>query len=80
MSFGPRLPTLDSRLLASARCAASFRRWLSPPLKEALLLVYFQGMKYEQAAHVMKIPVGTVKSRLNRARNAFAEIIEPALR
>lgn len=40
---------------------------LSPPLKEALQLVYFQGMKYEQAAHVMKIPVGTVKSRLRSA-------------
>jgi RNA polymerase sigma-70 factor (ECF subfamily) len=40
---------------------------LSPPLKEALLLVYFQGLKYEQAAHFMKIPVGTVKSRLRSA-------------
>jgi RNA polymerase sigma-70 factor (ECF subfamily) len=40
---------------------------LSPPLKEALLLVYFHGMKYDQAASVMKIPVGTVKSRLRSA-------------
>lgn len=40
---------------------------LSPPLKEALRLVYFHGMKYDQAAHVMKIPVGTVKSRLRSA-------------
>jgi RNA polymerase sigma-70 factor (ECF subfamily) len=40
---------------------------LSPPLKEALLLVYFHGMKYDQAAQVMKIPVGTVKSRLRSA-------------
>lgn len=40
---------------------------LSPPLKEALLLVYYRGMKYEQAARVMNIPVGTVKSRLRSA-------------
>ena len=30
-------------------------------------LVYFQGMKYREAAEVLEIPVGTVKSRLNTA-------------
>lgn len=30
-------------------------------------LVYFQGMKYQEAADVLQIPVGTVKSRLNAA-------------
>jgi RNA polymerase sigma-70 factor (ECF subfamily) len=36
-------------------------------LKQAVLLVYFQGMKYQDAAGVLGIPVGTVKSRLHAA-------------
>ena len=31
------------------------------------MLVYFQDMKYREAADVLKIPVGTVKSRLHAA-------------
>ena len=36
-------------------------------LRQAVILVYFQGMKYQDAAEVMDIPVGTVKSRLHAA-------------
>ena len=36
-------------------------------LKSALVLVYHQGMKYREAADVLGIPVGTVKSRLHSA-------------
>jgi len=36
-------------------------------LKEPLVLVYYQGMKYDQAAQLLGIPVGTVKSRLHAA-------------
>jgi RNA polymerase sigma-70 factor (ECF subfamily) len=31
------------------------------------MLVYYQGMKYREAADVLGIPVGTVKSRLHAA-------------
>ena len=40
---------------------------LPDPLKSALILVYHQGMKYREAADVLGIPVGTVKSRLHAA-------------
>ena len=40
---------------------------LPPSLKSALVLVYHQGMKYREAADVLGIPVGTVKSRLHAA-------------
>ncbi len=40
---------------------------LPDPLQNAVRLVYFRGMKYRDAARVMSVPVGTVKSRLHSA-------------
>ena len=40
---------------------------LPEQLRSALVLVYYQGMKYREAAEVLGIPVGTVKSRLHAA-------------
>jgi len=36
-------------------------------LREAVHLVYYQGLKYREAADILDIPVGTVKSRLHSA-------------
>jgi RNA polymerase sigma-70 factor, ECF subfamily len=35
--------------------------------KQVVMLVYFQGLKYREAAEALSIPVGTVKSRLHAA-------------
>jgi RNA polymerase sigma-70 factor (ECF subfamily) len=35
--------------------------------------VYYQGIKYREAAEVLGIPVGTVKSRLNAALHKLHE-------
>jgi RNA polymerase sigma-70 factor, ECF subfamily len=40
---------------------------LPDSLREAVLLVYYQGLKYREAASVLGIPVGTVKSRMHAA-------------
>jgi len=40
---------------------------LPEPLRLVVELVYFQGLKYREAADVLSIPVGTVKSRLHTA-------------
>lgn len=40
---------------------------LPDPLRNAVKLVYFRGMKYRDAARIMSVPVGTVKSRLHSA-------------
>jgi RNA polymerase sigma-70 factor, ECF subfamily len=42
-------------------------------LRQAVLLVYFQGLKYQEAAEILDIPVGTVKSRLHAALVKLAE-------
>jgi RNA polymerase sigma-70 factor (ECF subfamily) len=36
-------------------------------LRDAVHLVYYQGLKYREAAEILDIPVGTVKSRLHAA-------------
>ena len=40
---------------------------LPDSFRQVLLLVYYQGLKYREAADVLSIPVGTVKSRLHAA-------------
>lgn len=43
------------------------------PYRTALVLRDLQGLSYEESAEVLECPVGTVKSRVNRARCLFAE-------
>jgi RNA polymerase sigma-70 factor (ECF subfamily) len=40
-----------------------------------VILVYFQGLKYREAADVLSIPVGTVKSRLHTAIHKLSETL-----
>jgi RNA polymerase sigma-70 factor (ECF subfamily) len=47
-----------------------------PDQREALLLVGAQGLSYEEAAEVCGVPLGTVKSRVNRARNRLVELLD----
>src|ERR1700678_3233959 len=45
---------------------------LSPDLREAVILRDLQEMEYREIAEVLRIPEGTVKSRINRGRAALA--------
>jgi RNA polymerase sigma-70 factor, ECF subfamily len=47
--------------------------------RQVFVLRELEGKSYEEIAEITDCNLGTVKSRLNRARNAFASIIEPAL-
>lgn len=47
--------------------------------RQVFVLRELEGKSYEEIAEITDCNLGTVKSRLNRARNAFAAIIEPAL-
>jgi RNA polymerase sigma-70 factor (ECF subfamily) len=40
---------------------------LTEQMRSVVQLVYYQGLKYREAAEVLSIPVGTVKSRLHAA-------------
>ena len=44
--------------------------------REALLLVTAEGLTYEDAAKICGTNIGTIKSRINRARNRLAELMK----
>jgi RNA polymerase sigma-70 factor, ECF subfamily len=49
---------------------------LSVEQREALLLVGAEGMSYEEAAAICEVNIGTIKSRINRARTRLAELLD----
>ena len=48
---------------------------LPPDQREALLLVGASGFSYEEAADICQCAVGTIKSRVNRARTKLSELL-----
>jgi RNA polymerase sigma-70 factor, ECF subfamily len=48
---------------------------LSTDHREILTLVVIQGMTYEQAAEILGVSIGTIKSRLFRARTRLSEMV-----
>ena len=49
---------------------------LSPELREAVILRDLQDMDYKEIATVLKVPEGTVKSRINRGRAELARLLQ----
>ncbi len=52
---------------------------LDNDFKEVLVLRDVQGFSYDEISDMLKIPVGTVKSRLSRARNALKECLKKVI-
>jgi RNA polymerase sigma-70 factor (ECF subfamily) len=86
-SIEEQLPMIEETAAASARpdgmlagreasevLQAALQR-LSPDLREAVILRDLQEMEYREIAEVLKIPEGTVKSRLNRGRAELARVL-----
>ena len=53
---------------------------LQPLLREALLLCDVEEMKYKDIALILDVPIGTVMSRISRARQALRQLIQPEFR
>jgi RNA polymerase sigma-70 factor (ECF subfamily) len=45
--------------------------------REALLLFVWEDLSYQSVAEALELPIGTVRSRLNRARARLRELLEP---
>jgi RNA polymerase sigma-70 factor, ECF subfamily len=86
-SIEEQLPVLEESVSASSRpermvagreaseiLQAALQK-LSPELREAVILRDLQDMEYKEIADVLRIPEGTVKSRLNRGRTELARVL-----
>jgi RNA polymerase sigma-70 factor (ECF subfamily) len=49
---------------------------LPMPYKEVMVLKYLEEMSYEEISDILKIPEGTVATRINRAKKAFRQLSE----
>lgn len=67
-------PAQDTRLLM--REVADAFEQLSAEHREVLLLVAVEGLKYEEAAIVLDVAIGTIKSRVARARTALKDLLD----
>jgi RNA polymerase sigma-70 factor, ECF subfamily len=75
------LNTPDSMLLTKQVAEAVNRAidQLPEDLKTAIVLRELEGLSYEEIAESMGCPIGTVRSRIFRAREAIAEELRPVL-
>jgi len=70
----------EAELAARLELAAVRRHiaCLPPEQRVVLLLVSVEGLSYKEAAAVLEVPVGTVMSRLARARLALGRALRPS--
>ena len=69
-------------VLASKQIAAAVNfaiEALSDDLRRAITLREIEGLSYEEIAEMMNCPIGTVRSRIFRAREAIAQRLKPLL-
>ena len=52
---------------------------LSEDLRQAITLREIEGLSYEEIAELMNCPIGTVRSRIFRARESIAQRLRPLL-
>jgi len=71
-------PTPEDNLIRLDNQAALQRalEQLEPPLREALLLCDVEEVKYRDIALILDIPIGTVMSRISRARRALRQLLQ----
>jgi RNA polymerase sigma-70 factor, ECF subfamily len=74
------VPNLADRIEATERMRALLEQTKELPRaqQDVLALCVWSGLTYDEAAAALGVPVGTVRSRLARARDALGSSMEPA--
>lgn len=75
-------PTPDARVATqeTQKMVQKALEKLSPDLREAVILRDLQDMDYREIALALKVPEGTVKSRINRGRTELARLLSRTYR
>ena len=69
-------PESDTNTLITDKIIQRAIDKLSPKFKQVIILRDIQGFSYEEIAEIVGIPLGTVKSRVNRARLKLQEDLQ----
>jgi RNA polymerase sigma-70 factor, ECF subfamily len=78
---GVAVPLEDVAIAADAGAAVQLRELdraiagLPEGQRQVILLVGLEGMRYEEVAVILGIPIGTVRSRLSRGRDTLRELM-----
>ena len=86
LTLGEQLPDLGPSPDAGVQTQETQRvvhlalQKLSPELREAVILRDLQDMEYREIAQVLRVPEGTVKSRINRGRAELARYLSRTYR
>jgi len=72
-------PARQDRRIECRDLAAALGK-LPPEQREAIVLIALEGHAYEEAAGMLGVPVGTVRSRLARGRDALRSLTDPPTR
>lgn len=77
----PEIATPESSVLTTeiAQTVITVVRTLPEDLRTAIMLREMEGLSYEEIAEVMDCPIGTVRSRIFRAREAIDKELKPLL-
>jgi RNA polymerase sigma-70 factor (ECF subfamily) len=75
---GPTPEDILLRLDNQAALHTALER-LQPQLREALLLCDVEEIKYKDIALILDVPIGTVMSRISRARRTLRQLLQPQL-
>lgn len=78
----PRDEATPEAILASRQVAQAVQAAvddLSEELRQAIVLREIEGLSYDEIAQLMGCPIGTVRSRIFRAREAIAQRLRPLL-
>ena len=71
----PSIPAGQESYVALMEVSQAFRK-LTAEHQEVLHLVAMESLTYEEAATILEVPVGTIRSRLSRARLALRRLLD----
>jgi RNA polymerase sigma-70 factor (ECF subfamily) len=77
----PAEPSPEEKIISKDMCdrMLSELEKLDPELSRIVILFYIDGLRYEEIAEVLRLPLGTVCTRIARARNALRHGAAPII-